>query len=128
MRKNAGDSAHYPTLDKCSYIEHNKNMKAGNAAGRNTDHRGLEGRTEAHVEAQIEALNAHLVRMLEEARVTNAADDPYGHARSAQVDMAMRLSKATAKLVFALSKLKAEFHHNINVSKVPAVAHKEHGA
>jgi hypothetical protein len=65
-------------------------MKDANAAGRNTDHRGLEGRTEY------------------------------------QVDMAMRLSKATAKL--ALSKLKAEFHHNINVSKVPVRNIEERGA
>jgi hypothetical protein len=92
-------------------------MKTGNAAGRKTEHRGSENRTEAQVESQIGALNAHLLHLLEEARCTNAADDPYGHARSAQIDMAMRLSKATAKLVFALSKLKAEFHHNINVSK-----------
>ncbi|HEY2069149.1 MAG: hypothetical protein WBQ17_02140 [Rhizomicrobium sp.] len=102
-------------------------MKTENAAGRNTDHRGLEDRTEAHVEAQIGALNEHLMRMLEESRGMNANDDPYGHARSAQIDMAMRLSKATAKLVFALSKLKAEFHHNINVSKGPAAAREEPG-
>jgi hypothetical protein len=103
-------------------------MKDANAAGRNTDHRGLEGRTEYQVESQIGALNTHLLYLLEEARGVDAANDPYGHARAAQVDMAMRLSKATAKLVFALSKLKAEFHHNINVSKVPARNIEERGA
>jgi hypothetical protein len=95
-------------------------MKTESAAGRKTEHRGLQGRTEAQVEAQIGALNEHLLYLLEQARSVNAADDPHGHGRSAQIDMAMRLSKATAKLVFALSKLKAEFHHNIKVSKVSA--------
>jgi hypothetical protein len=91
-------------------------MSENHAAGRKTEPRG-QGRTETQVDAQIAALSEHIVHALAQAKAIPAADDPYGHARAAEVDTAMKLAKTTAKLVQALAKLKGEFRSEINVHR-----------
>jgi hypothetical protein len=89
-------------------------MSENRAGGRKTQHRD-ESRTELQIDSQIEALSAHVAHALTQAKAIPADTDPYGHARSAEIDTAVKLANTTAKLATALAKLKGEFRSEINV-------------
>lgn len=71
--------------------------------------------TESLLQDHLEIVTAALARCVREAEPD--PNDEYGTRRNTELSNAAALLKASARLGFALAKLKGEFRHAISVSR-----------
>jgi hypothetical protein len=74
-----------------------------------------EKTTESLLQDHLEIVSRALAQCVREAEPN--PDDEYGTHRNIELGNAVMLLKASARLGFALAKLKGEFRHNIRVDR-----------
>jgi hypothetical protein len=77
---------------------------------------------EQELESQAAALGELVAFCLEEARKIARESDPYGHGRAKEIENAVVMAKASAKLALAAARMRGEFHHNINIARIEGAA------
>jgi hypothetical protein len=93
-------------------------MSERDAAGRKTDPAfAARLRQELQLSTQLEILTAAMRTAVARADETTRDGDESGHYRDAEIDHAIQLADASAKLGLAISKIGAKFDHTITVRR-----------